>query len=131
MKKDKILNSELSYVIAKLGHTQTIVIGDCGLPIPEDIKRIDLAVVAKIPSFEEVFDAILSEMCVEKFILAEEIKESNKEINDYVFSKLGDLEMDYVCHEKFKELTKDAICIVRTGDIRPYSNIILQSGVFF
>lgn len=69
MKKDKILNSELSYVIAKLGHTQTIVIGDCGLPIPEDIKRIDLAVVAKIPSFEEVFDAILSEMCVEKYHL--------------------------------------------------------------
>ncbi|WP_455256810.1 D-ribose pyranase [Peptoniphilus asaccharolyticus] len=131
MKKDKILNSELSYVIAKLGHTQTIVIGDCGLPIPEHVERIDLAVVAKIPSFEQVLDAVLSEMCVEKFVLAEEIKTKNSEVNDYVMNRLTQTDMEYVSHEEFKKLTEDAICIVRTGDIRPYSNIILQSGVFF
>lgn len=131
MKKDKLLNSELSYVIAKLGHTQTVVIGDCGLPIPEHVERIDLAVVAKIPSFEQVLDAVLSEMCVEKFVLAEEIKTKNSEVNDYVMNRLAQTDMEYVSHEEFKKLTEDAICIVRTGDIRPYSNIILQSGVFF
>ena len=43
MKKSALLNSELSYVIAKMGHTDTLTVGDCGLPIPQETQRIDLA----------------------------------------------------------------------------------------
>lgn len=42
MKKTALLNSELSYVIAKMGHTDTLTVGDCGLPIPQETQRIDL-----------------------------------------------------------------------------------------
>ncbi len=43
MKKQGILNSRIAAVLARLGHTDTIVIADCGLPIPDHVERIDLA----------------------------------------------------------------------------------------
>lgn len=42
MKKGKLINSELSSVIAKMGHTDLLTICDSGLPIPKDVQRIDL-----------------------------------------------------------------------------------------
>lgn len=43
MYKTGILNSDISKVLSDLGHTDQIVIGDCGLPVPKDVKKIDLA----------------------------------------------------------------------------------------
>ena len=43
MKRAGILNSDISRVLSYLGHTDTICIGDCGLPIPDEVERIDLA----------------------------------------------------------------------------------------
>ena len=34
-------------------------------------------------------------------------------------------------HEAFKEVTKHAKCIIRTGEITPFANVILHSNVFF
>ena len=41
MKKHGILNSSISKVLADLGHTDQIIIADCGLPIPDHVKKID------------------------------------------------------------------------------------------
>ena len=43
MKRNGILNSDISRVLSYLGHTDQICIGDCGLPIPDETERIDLA----------------------------------------------------------------------------------------
>ena len=51
MKKGVCLNSEISYTISRMGHFDTIAIGDAGLPIPSEVKRIDLAVSPGIPAF--------------------------------------------------------------------------------
>ena len=51
MKKNGILNSEISKIFADLGHTDQIMIADVGLPIPEGIKKIDLAVELGKPKF--------------------------------------------------------------------------------
>ena len=51
MKKIGILNGEISSVVCKMGHKDTIAIGDCGLPIPEETRRIDLALEKNIPTF--------------------------------------------------------------------------------
>jgi D-ribose pyranase len=58
MKKGKVLNNEISHVISTLGHTDTIVIGDCGLPIPDHVKRIDLALTLGVPSFLQTLQKI-------------------------------------------------------------------------
>ena len=49
MKKIGILNQPISSVIAGLGHTDTLVVADAGLPIPQETQRIDLALVEGIP----------------------------------------------------------------------------------
>ncbi|MGL4944948.1 MAG: RbsD/FucU domain-containing protein, partial [Fusobacteriaceae bacterium] len=51
MKKSRLLNSELSYEISKIGHTAHLTLCDAGLPIPSDVKRIDLAIEKGYPSF--------------------------------------------------------------------------------
>ena len=43
MQRHGILNSHIAKVLADLGHTDTICIADCGLPVPEGVQKIDLA----------------------------------------------------------------------------------------
>ena len=53
MKKHGILNSHIFEVLSRMGHTDTIVIGDCDLPIPDETTRIDLSIKIGSPSFIE------------------------------------------------------------------------------
>lgn len=39
MKRYGPLNSDMSKTLADIGHTDTIAIGDCGLPIPTEVKK--------------------------------------------------------------------------------------------
>lgn len=131
MKKNGILNSHIASVLAELGHTDTIVIADCGLPVPNSVKRIDVSLKLGVPSFIETLHTILQDMEVEAATLAAEIQEKNPSINKTIEDLLAGKELIYVSHEQFKELTKDAKVVIRTGEATPYANIILQAGVIF
>ena len=131
MKKHGILNSSISKVLADLGHTDTIVIADAGLPIPKGVAKIDLALVPGTPSFQETVAAVIDDMVVEKVILAEEIHDANKSAETFMKEALGDIPFEYISHEEFKTLSKEAKAIIRTGEITPYANVILKAGVFF
>ncbi len=135
MKKSRLLNSELSYEIAKIGHTAHITLCDAGLPIPQNVKRIDLAIEAGLPGFISVLNPVLSEMQVEEIILAEEIKEKNMPMYEAIMKSFKEAGMNpkvvFVPHEEFKKITHNSEAIVRTGECSPYANIILKSGVVF
>ena len=121
MKKTKMINSELSYTISKMGHTDSLTIGDCGLPIPDEVKRIDLALTHNVPTFIQTLDVVLEELCVEEVVIAEEIVDKNLLVYEKILKRF----------EKFKKLTKESKAVVRTGECSPYANIILKSGVVF
>ena len=129
MKKTKMINSELSYVISQMVHTNSLTIGDCGLPIPNETKRIDLALTHNVPTFIQTLDVVLEELCVEEAIIASEIKEKNPQVYEAIKKRIANL--IEVSHEEFKVLTKDSKAVVRTGEYSPYANIILKSGVVF
>jgi len=74
MKKRGILQHELAHVIATLGHTDSLVIADAGLPIPPEVQRIDLAVTGGIPRFADVVLAVLDETQVERAVIAREMR---------------------------------------------------------
>jgi D-ribose pyranase len=131
MKKHGILNKELNTVLASLGHTDTIVIADCGLPIPDDVIRIDLSLVKGFPPFLTVLDAIIAELEIEAVTLAEEIKTNNAKMHEEIHNRFEATTKHFVSHEQFKEMTKSAKAIIRTGEATPYANIILHSGVNF
>lgn len=139
MKKGKLINNEISHLISKLGHTDGITIGDCGLPIPDHVKRIDLAITLGVPDFLTVLDTVVSEQWIEEIILAEEIETHSKEMYDEIIKRIKSLEIEQqnnikiikIPHEEFKNKTKETKAVIRTGEYKPYTNIILKSGVVF
>lgn len=131
MKPNGLLQAELTGLLASLGHTQTIVIADAGLPVPRGVRVIDLAVTAGTPSFLAVLRAVLPECVFEGCTLAEEIKTRNPALLEALAGVTGALPVRFVPHEELKRLSGDSVCIVRTGETTPYANILLTGGVNF
>lgn len=131
MKKKGILNSHISDVLSRMGHTDTIVIADCGLPIPDETMRIDLSLKIGTPSFLETLQAVLDDIEIEKVTLANEIMENNHKINKEITKLANGVPIKYITHEELKDLTKKAKAVIRTGEATPYANIILHAGVIF
>ncbi|WLR47373.1 D-ribose pyranase [Halobacillus litoralis] len=128
MKRHGILNSHLSKVFADLGHTDTIVVADAGLPVPDGVKKIDLSLKQGVPSFLEVVEVLKEEMVVERVTVAEEM-EQNPSVHEGMKEWFD--EMDSLTHEALKDQLKHAKAVVRTGEITPYANCILHAGVTF
>ena len=76
MKKNGILNPQLNRIISEMGHRGMLIIADAGLPIPKEIERIDLALKRGTLSFEEVLQAVLSELQVEESYVLKELKKN-------------------------------------------------------
>ncbi|EEL07791.1 D-ribose pyranase [Bacillus mycoides DSM 2048] len=70
-------------------------------------------------------------MAIEKVMLAEEVIINNAEVNKEVEMRLIEPAFEYVSHKEFKEHTKRAKAIIRTGEATPYANVILHAGVIF
>lgn len=133
MKKQGILNCDISRVLSYMGHTDCIAVGDCGLPIPDEVERIDLALEFGVPSFMDVLRVITKDMKVEKIVLAEEIREQNPKILGEIKELFAgqELETVFVSHTELKKQTRECKAVIRTGETTPYANIILQSGCIF
>ncbi|MBB3239221.1 D-ribose pyranase [Pseudomonas sp. Tn43] len=134
MKKTPLLNVALSRLIASLGHGDTVVIGDAGLPVPPGVELIDLALTHGIPDFISTLKIVLSEMQVESHVLAHEIMDKKPS----ALSVLDELNADgalgrreLLSHDQFKVVSRQARAIVRTGECQPYCNIVLVAGVMF
>ncbi len=131
MKKKGILNAQLSGYIAALGHMDTFMIGDAGMPVPKGVPVVDLALCEGVPSFIQTMDAVLEEAEVEFYILAEEITEKNPALLSYIREKLSGVKSEMIPHVDLKKMSADVRFAIRTGEFTPYPNIILRAGVAF
>lgn len=131
MKKGRVLNSDIARVIAQMGHFDTLAIGDAGMPVPKNTEKIDLAVTNGIPSFRDVLANVLTELEVQKVYLATEMQTANLKQLQVVHELLPDVPVEFIPHEDMKARLSDAHAFVRTGEMTPYANIILESGVIF
>ncbi|RGU89622.1 D-ribose pyranase [Clostridium sp. AF15-17LB] len=131
MKKRGIINVQLAGLIAGLGHKDTFMIADGGMPIPQGVEIVDLALCGGVPTFRQVMDAILDEAVVEHYTLAGEIVDKNPELLAYIEGKLSGVEYEMVSHVELKEMSEGIKFAVRTGEFTPYPNIILRAGVAF
>lgn len=130
MKKTTVINSNLSRVIAQMGHYDTLGVGDAGMPVPVGTEKIDLAVTNGLPSFVDVVKNILSELQLQEVYLAEEIKTENPQ-QLAAIKEIIDVPIKFIPHDKMKADLLNAKAFVRTGEMTPYANIILVSGVTF
>ncbi|MGW0864534.1 D-ribose pyranase [Streptomyces koelreuteriae] len=129
MKKAGILNRHLAGALAELGHGDGVLVCDAGMPIPDGPRVVDLAFRAGVPGFAEVVEGLLAELVVEGATAATEVRDANPEASALLESRFPSL--DLVSHERLKELSAGARLVVRTGEARPYANVLLRCGVFF
>ncbi len=127
MRTSGIINTLLQEQISRLRHTDTFVVADAGLPLPEGTVEVDLAVVYGLPGFVPVLEAILAETTVEGCLAAEEMDGSPA--GSWIREHCGEVET--VPHEEFKRRCAGASFLVRTGENTPYANVILRAGVPF
>lgn len=129
MRKGGVINGQLAGALARLGHTDRLVVCDAGLPIPTGPEVVDLAFRFGVPSFEVVLSGLPEELVVEGATAADEVRERNPTTHELLGSCLPDLEL--VSHEELKTMTSIARLIVRTGEATPFSNVVLRCGVPF
>ena len=124
MRKSGLLNPALTSAVARLGHTDTFVIADCGLPIPHDVPVIDLTLTFGIPTFADTLATLLEEVVVEAGTIADTTPPE-------VRSLLPAVPLTEVSHDDLKREVARASLVVRTGSTTPFANVILRSGVPF
>ncbi|CAN5842453.1 D-ribose pyranase [soil metagenome] len=129
MKKSGIINAQLAYALARLGHTDEVVVCDAGFPIPPGPEFVDLTFKFGVPPFEIVLLGLLEELVIEGATAAKEVKEQNPQAHELLASRLPDLK--FVSHEDMKHMSSAARVVVRTGEATPYANIVLRCGVPF
>ncbi|CAJ1841016.1 D-ribose pyranase [Aeromonas salmonicida] len=139
MKRGVLLNAPLSALVAQMGHTDEITVCDAGLPIPAGPERIDLALMAGTPNLQTVLKALLTDLVVEKVIMASEIKLISPDTHQALLDQIEThsleqgkpIAIEYCLHEEFKTRSRQSKAIVRSGEITPYANLILCAGVAF
>jgi D-ribose pyranase len=131
VKRAGILNRDVCALIASLGHTDLICIGDAGLPIPPGVARIDLALVCGVPTFLQTLEAVLRDVVVEHAIVAREMSVKNPAAYQAVRTALSGIPLEEIPHAELKARTVGARAVIRTGECTPYANILLRSGVAF
>jgi D-ribose pyranase len=128
MKRRGIINAPLSGHLARLGHTDLVVVADAGLPLPPQVPVVDLAIVFGKPSFTDVLDALLDEIVVEHAWISAEADSGLPA--RWVDERLPH-PAERVRHEELKAMLPGVRLAVRTGEATAYANVVLRCGVPF
>ncbi|MBA4383497.1 MAG: transport protein RbsD/FucU [Anaerolinea sp.] len=128
MIKTGLLNPQILSLLARIRHTNTLVIADRGFPFWPMIETVDISLIDDIPTVLQVFDAIKNNFNIGQIFMASEFLKNNSRsvINDYAVSR-GDVLIKYEPHIDFKLRVPRAIGLIRTGDSIQYANMIIES----
>lgn len=129
MIKTGILNPQLLALLARVRHTNTLVIADRGFPFWPKIETVDLSLVDGIPTVLDVVRALRPNFIIGKAWMAREFVQNNPARTRSAFvNALKGIELEFEPHVEFKKRVPQAIGLVRTGETIQYANIILESA---
>jgi len=129
MLKNGILNPALNSLLARIRHTNTLVIADRGFPFWPMIETVDLSLVDNIPTVLDVLLAIRPNFVIGRVSMAEEFQKYNAaETQARFLGALDGLSVDFEPHVTFKKRVPNAIGLIRTADTVQYANMILESA---
>lgn len=124
-----LLNPQVLSLVARVRHTNALVIADRGFPFWPAIETIDLALVDGIPTVRQVLRALRQNFEVAEAYMAEEfLKENPAAVRRAFATELRGAKLIHEPHVEFKKRVPGAIGLIRTGDTTPYANLILVSG---
>jgi D-ribose pyranase len=124
-----ILNPQLLSLLARVRHTNALVIADRGFPFWPTIETVDLSLVDNIPTVLQVLAAIRPNFRIAQAYMAREFLRENKPATRALFAKaLQGIPSTYEPHVQFKKRVPGAIGLIRTCDTIQYANMVLVSG---
>ena len=124
-----ILNPHLLSLLARVRHTNALVIADRGFPLWPEIETVDISLVDGVPTVLQVLAAIRENHRLLEAYMAEEFLGANSPATRAAFAAgLEGLRITHEPHLQFKQRVPRAIGLVRTGDTVQYANMIVVSG---
>lgn len=129
MIKTGLLNPALLSLLARIRHTNTLVIADRGFPFWPRLETVDLALVDDVPTVRQVLEAIRPNFVIGRAFLAQEFRLHNPaEKWAELSAALAGIPVEFKPHVEFKALVPAAIGLIRTADTIPYANLIIESA---
>jgi len=129
MIKHGILNPQLLALLARVRHTNALVIADRGFPSWPMIETVDLSVVDDLPTVLQLIAAVRANHQFTQAFQATEFLENNPAaVREKFAAALTGVPLVFEPHVAFKQRVPHAIGLIRTGDTTPYANTILISG---
>lgn len=124
-----ILNPRVLSLLARVRHTNALVIADRGFPFWPEIETVDLSLVDDVPTVLQVLAAIRGNFQVVQAFMAREFQKHNSAATREKFAKaFVGIPVKFEPHVQFKKRVPAAIGLIRTGDTIQYANVILVSG---
>lgn len=124
-----ILNPHVLSLLARVRHTNTLVIADRGFPFWPEIETVDISLVDDVPTVLQVVTALRKNYVVAEAYMAEEFLNVNTPETQAAFDAVfADVRRNYEPHVEFKRRIPGAIGLIRTGDTTQYANVVLVSG---
>ena len=124
-----LLNPQILSLLARVRHTNALVIADRGFPFWPMIETVDLSVVDDLPTVLQLINALRANHNFTQAIQAKEfLKNNSKQTQQKFRSALLGLAVKFEPHVEFKQRVPHAIGLIRTGDTTQYANTILISG---
>ena len=124
-----ILNPHINSLLARVRHTNMLVIADRGFPYWPMIETIDISLVDGIPTVLQVLNAIRPNFEIGKLFMAQEFKAGNQpEVCEAFAQAMMLTDVCFEPHIEFKKRVPGAIGLIRTADTIQYANMILVSA---
>jgi D-ribose pyranase len=127
-----ILNPHVLDLIARVRHTNTLVIADWAFPFWPQIETVDISLTQGIPTVLDVLELLKPNFKIGRIMQAEEFLTTNPaetvQAFDNSFAGFPGVAVERLAHTAFKTHVPNAIGLIRTGDPTAYGNLILESA---
>ena len=124
-----ILNPKINSLLARVRHTNMLVIADRGFPFWPMIETVDISLVDGVPTVLQVLQAIRLNFEIGEIFMAQEFVKANTPDVCNAFAKAtAHIPLHYEAHADLKKRVPGAIGLIRTGDTVQYANMLLVSG---
>jgi D-ribose pyranase len=129
MLKNGILNPQINHLLARVRHTNLLVIADRGFPYWPMIETVDISLVDGIPTVLQVLNAIRPNFDICEIFMANEFKlENTPQVQKQFAEIMSGIPVTFEAHIEMKKRVPNAIGLIRTGDTTQYANLVLMSG---
>src|SRR5512136_1562101 len=123
MLNTRILNPQLLSLLARVRHTNALVIADRGFPFWPQIETVDISLNDDVPTVLQVLAAVRHDFHAAQAYMAREFLEHNKPKTRTAFARaLEGVPTVFEPHVDFKKRVPGAIGLIRTGDTIQYAN---------